>query len=472
MEIQIKKHGLWILTIIFFAATSLRFNVSILAWFMFVPLLLLIRDTNGWKGWGSIFLLLQIALFFQISKIITDPLPMVMTFMYSVPFAIGIGIFAWLYEKIRRRISDLSGVFFFAALMSVSEWLNYSFTELGSWGAMAYTQLDNLAFLQMTSLFGITFASFFIYLSSAFVTLFIVSKQRQKLFRPALISLTIFVLVYSYGVIRLDSPNKGESVQVAAIASELIITPQNIPDTDALQEVTQGLINKTHIAINQGAKLIAWNEGATIIAKEKEVDFVKKIKSISEQADVELIIAYIVPIDGIRKFENKYLFISKGKVMDEYFKFHPVPGEGAIKGNRIAKSVELKYGKISGAICYDFDFPPLGLALSRQGIDLAVVPSSDWRGIDPFHSQMAALRGIEGGYAVLRPARASTSMATDAYGRVRASMNYFENNDKIMMATLPLKQVETLYNKIGDAFILLLILFMSFIGFRYMQRRR
>lgn len=176
-----------------------------------------------------------------------------------------------------------------------------------------------------------------------------------------------------------------------------------------------------------------------------------------------------MPVDGIRRFENKYLFISNGQVLDEYFKFHPVPGEGSIKGDRPSKVIEVNYGKVGGAICYDFDFPPLARELSKQGIELAVVPSSDWRGIDPFHSQMAVVRGIEGGYAVLRPARAATSMASDAYGRVRAAMNYFEENDKIMMASIPVKQVGTLYSKVGDIFVLFLGIYLCFIVYKYIK---
>lgn len=467
MNIVTNRNWLWILTIVFFAAVSLRFNISILAWVIYVPLLLLVRNSNGWKGWGGIFVLLQIALFFHISKIITEPLHPAMAFMYSIPMAAGMWPLLWVYEKVRRRIGELIGVFFFAAIMCVSEWMYFSLTELGSWGAMAYTQVNNLAFLQMTSLFGITFASFFLYLSSAFIALFIASAKRQLFIRPALISLAIFTLFYGYGVVRLDAPAEGENIRVAGIASEMIITPQGIPDKEYLRQGTQTLINKTKQAIDHGAQLVAWNEGATIIFKEQESEFVDELKSISKRSGVDLIIAYIVPIDGIRGFENKYVFISKGKVLDEYFKFHPVPGEGSIKGDTIAKVADLAYGRVGGAICYDFDFPPLARTLSQQRIDLAVVPSSDWRGIDPYHAQMAAIRGIEGGYALLRPVRGATSIATDAYGRTRASMNYFEENDKIMMATIPLHHVPTLYSKVGDVFVLLLAVFMGLVGYWY-----
>ena len=63
--------------------------------------------------------------------------------------------------------------------------------------------------------------------------------------------------------------------------------------------------------------------------------FIEKVKMISLLNSVDLFIAYIVPIDGIKKFENNYLFILKGKILDEYFKYHPVPGEPAIKGDTL-----------------------------------------------------------------------------------------------------------------------------------------
>ena len=89
-------------------------------------------------------------------------------------------------------------------------------------------------------------------------------------------------------------------------------------------------------------------------------------------------------------------------MVDEYFKFHPVPNEPAIKGDKYAKVIDVGYAKVSGAICYDFDFPLLGQELSHKKVDIAVVPSSDWRGIDPIYGLQAMVRAIEGGYSLLR----------------------------------------------------------------------
>lgn len=470
---MLNTKNLWILSITFIALVGMRFNVSILAWVMFVPLLLLVREIENKKSWFLIFCLIQFAYFIQISKIITDPMPIAMALLFSVPMALGSWILLLFFEKIRRRIGDSIGIFFFASLMSVSEWLTFYTTEFGSWGSMTYTQLDDLAFLQLSSLFGITFGSFFIYLSSAFIAVFIANKDRTPFIKPAIITSLIFLLFYSYGVIRVESGlSKGEHVLVAGISSNMQITPQGIPDKKYLEKGTNILIEKTKIAIERGAKLIAWNEGATIIFKEDESKFIQQVQMISSLHNVDLFIAYIVPIDGIEKFENKYLFISQGEILDEYLKYHPVPGEPAVKGTKFAKVGALKYANVSGGICYDFDFPVLARELAKKDIDIAVVPSSDWKGIDPIHGQMAMVRAIEGGYSLLRPVRGATSFAFDAYGHIRASMSYYEENDRIMLASLPSKKIWTLYGVVGDIFPLFLILFILFIeiGFYFKKR--
>lgn len=460
---------LWVLALVFIVMMGMRYNVSILAWVMFVPVLLLARDMRGAKGWIALFMLLQVGYFLQIAKIVTDPMPLMMALLFSAPMALGSFVLLWVYEKVRRSIDEVMGIFFFASLMSFSEWVTFATSELGSWGAMTYTQLDDMAFLQLTSLFGITFGSFFIYLSSAFIASFIHYHDRTRLLKPALIMILLYVGFYSYGVYRLENADNGKNIRVAAIASDMQITPQGIPDKTYLQAGTDTLIQKTQQAVDYGAKLVAWNEGATIIFKEEEDTFVKIVQDISVKSGVDLVIAYIMPIDGIKKFENKYLYIQRGKVLDSYFKYHPVPGEGSVKGDKIAKVHTLGESRVSGAICYDFDFPVLGRALSQKGMDIAVVPSSDWKGIDDVHGKMASVRAIEGGYALLRPVRGATSYAFDAYGKVRASMDYFEENDRIMIASIPTKRVETLYRHVGDSFVFLLGLFMLFVGYRFMK---
>ena len=81
------------------------------------------------------------------------------------------------------------------------------------------------------------------------------------------------------------------------------------------------------------------------------------------------------------------------------------------------------------------------------------------------------VRAIEGGYSLLRPVRGATSFAFDSFGRVRASLNYFEKNDRILMASLPTRKVWTLYSVVGDVFPILLLLFVGFVIGSYLRKR-
>jgi len=136
-----------------------------------------------------------------------------------------------------------------------------------------------------------------------------------------------------------------------------------------------------------------------------------------------------------------------------------VPGEPAVQGNSPLKVVKMKETNIGAAICYDYDFPYLAEGYGDLQSDIVVVPSSDWKGIDPIHTEMALFRGVEQGHSILRSTRFGLSAAINPYGEMTAHMTSFNNNDKIMYAHLPAKGVTTLYSIIHDAFVYLCISF-------------
>ncbi|MEM6925641.1 MAG: nitrilase-related carbon-nitrogen hydrolase, partial [Myxococcota bacterium] len=186
------------------------------------------------------------------------------------------------------------------------------------------------------------------------------------------------------------------------------------------------------------------------IEADDEAAFLERAAAFTELHGVDVLFAYVVPLTGGEyRYENKYVWMTPEGPLETYFKHHPVPGEGAVPGTEPLVAHVRPYGTAAGAICYDYDFPGMSKAHAAAGAGLALVPSSDWRGIDPFHSQMAAVRGIEGGYAVVRSVRWATSLATDALGRVRGAASYFEG-ERILLASVPTTRVPTLYSRIGE----------------------
>jgi apolipoprotein N-acyltransferase len=87
----------------------------------------------------------------------------------------------------------------------------------------------------------------------------------------------------------------------------------------------------------------------------------------------------------------------------------------------------------------------------RAGVDVLLVPSSDWGPVGPMHADMAVMRAIENGVSVLRPTRKGISLAVDPHGRTLASADYFAGDDQTMLAAVPTEGVTTAYPLLGDA---------------------
>jgi len=186
---------------------------------------------------------------------------------------------------------------------------------------------------------------------------------------------------------------------------------------------------------------------------------------------VELVLAYVVPTETEPlMLRNEYLWIdARAEDVERYAKHHPVPGEPSIRGEAELVAHDHECGRAAGAICYDYDFPTMALAHAELGADLVVVPASDWRGIDPFHTTMARVRAIEGGFSVLRSTRWGASAGYDAFGRTRAWMPA-NDEERVMVATLPTERVATVYASVGDAPMVVLVL--ALLGGVVFLRRR
>ncbi len=441
----------WLLLgIAFTALAGNRFNVGLVGWVAAVPWLLHLRRTSGWKARGMMFLAMQVGMFLNILKIVTDPLPWFFALMFSVPMAIS-GYAAYvLFEAVRRRLGDRWGLVLFPSLVVVLEWLTYTGSEMGSWGAMAYTQLGNPAVMQMASLFGLTGVSVLLGAVSGLLAVLLDSPAPRRWW-PAVVGVSAAVLLaHAYGAVRLDRTLDGPLVTVATVTSDHGPTPEVLADAALLTEMTDSLFARTAEAADQGAEVVVWAEGATAVLPDDEAALISRGAAAARAQGIDLVMAYVVLLDGMPRFDNKYVWFGPDGEVETYRKHHPVPGEGSIQGTDPLVAHDRPYGRAAGAICYDYDFPALGLEHAKLGADLVLVPSNDWRGIDPFHTQMALVRGIEGGFSVVRSVRFATSMAGDAMGRIRGSASWFEG-ERVMVTRVPAKRIETLYSRIGDA---------------------
>lgn len=458
---KINPTWLLVLGIALMTLTHLTWNVDLLAWVSMVPFLLYLNLTKGIKSRILFVLVLILAWSLIVLKIITEPIPYFLIPLYSIPIALIHLPGYLLYDKLK---SHKLSVLVFPSTMIILEWIQYTFTPFASWGIAAYTQVNSINISQSISVFGMAGLSFLIYWSNTSITQLFITKKTNYLNRllPALVIGTAI-----YGHLRLDISKtiKKDTIKVAAIGTDSEIGGLPLPDFNLNEKVIEAIFKRTEKASKMGAKIIVWNEAAFYLLPENEKSWKDSISELAKNQGVGITASYVVPIsDSPFKYKNKYvLFNPKGEILNEYLKHEPVPGEPAIKGTEDVISSNMFGANIGGAICYDYDFPYLARKNMKAIADIVTLPSSDWRGIDPLHTQMASFRAIEQGHSIIRSTRFGLSACINPFGELTSQMSSFNKNDKILISNIPTKGIKTIYAIIGDTFVYINIGFLIFI---------
>lgn len=439
----------------------MTFSLDIAGWFSTVPFLIYLHITGGWKSRVFFTLALIVAWFAVVLKIISPPIPAIFALFYSVPIAL---VQLPAYLLLGRFKNQKWSILLFPASMVVMEWIQYTYTPLASWGIAAYTQSYSTVIMQAVSVFGLAGLSFIIYWVNISIAEIIIRRRTSTL--SFQLPLAVLVVTIIFGAVRFEKArSKGqETITVAAVGTDSEVNGLPLPSKESNEKSIAALFNRTRKAANLGAELVVWNEGAFFMESEYELQWLDSIKKLADKQNITLIASYVMPVsEKPFRYENKFHFINHdGQTEHSYLKHQPVPGEPAIKGKSDFRVVDVAGVKIGGAICYDYDFPYIARAYGKLKTDIVVVPSSDWRGIDPLHTRMAAFRAIEQGHSILRSTRFGLSAAITPFGEMTSQMSAFDANDKIMMGHLQTKGVRTVYSIIGDTFVYLCLAFIVF----------
>ena len=436
--------------------SDMRGSAGIFAWFVPVPFLIHATLHRGAGNRLWLLLTLVAASVLTLAKTTSDPLLLSAGFVVMSGTATGIRFFVAyvLWDYIRRGVGNIAGIVAFPAVIVSLEYVQAFYTPLGDWGALANTQVTNLPLMQTAALFGFLGISALMAWAAA-LGASIALKQGVSGTKTHMAAFgVVFVALNVYGDLRLDHVPAGDYVRVAGIGTDYTFTG-TLPDpTDpVIENTTDELIGRTAWAARHGAKIAVWAEASTIVTPEDEILLLERLTDLAITEQITIVAAYAVllPKDAPYHLENKFTWITgSGAIAQTYRKHHPVPGEGSTPGQASLKLVPTPYGNMAGAICYDFDFPQLGLTYARLGAELVVLPGLDWRGMLRRHSLMARMRAIEGGFPVLRPANGATSMAFDSRGRTLAALPSFGTNDRTMLAYIPVGRTPTLYSRVGN----------------------
>lgn len=431
-------------------ATHLRYGLGALAWIAAVPALIWLRGVQSWRGQLVLLGVGCLAWTLAVLKIVTAPLVPALAPVFGVPIALCLTVPMLAYDVLRRRGV---GPWAFPVLMIGGEWVQHTLTPFASWGAIAYTQADQLPLMQLAALGGLSAIGFVVHAVAAVIDHAWahgwVAARRHVWAAAGLV-----LLAYAGGHARIAAATATptQMMRIAMIDTDSGAGGLPLPTPAQAATWDATLVARTEAAAAAGATLVVWPEAAGLVRAEDEAQWRAARADDARRLNIDLVAAFVTPVatDPLR-YENRYAWFGPDGALEHvYRKRFPVPGEPAIAGDAPAPLVERGAARLSGAICYDFDFPQLAKAHGARAVDVVVLPSSDWRGIDPIHTQMAAFRAIEGGFSLIRATRFGLSAAIDATGRMRAWNSAFEASPGFTIADVPAANTPTLFARLGD----------------------
>jgi apolipoprotein N-acyltransferase len=419
----------------------------------------------------------------------------------------GLSMLPYLADRlITPRLSGLGATLVFPVAFTTFEYLS-SFSSSGTINSIANTQYGNLPLLQVVSVTGIWGITFLITWFAAVVNW---AWERgfawPRVRGGVVLYATILAVVLLGGGARLALfPPQATLVRVAGLsASRAAVSAFNKQlssatlsllesgkasqaDRDlarsAFATLDNDMLARSQQEARAGAKIVVWPEASPVGAntlQEDEPALLRQVGAVAKQERIylDMGLAVFLPDVGKGPFlkDESVLLDPTGNVVWTYEKTHLVPfGEQGliVPGDGKVPIVESLYGRLAGVICFDADFPGTMRQAGQAGADLMFVPSNDWRGIDPVHTQDDTLRAIENGFSEVRQASNGFSMTVDYEGHVLSASDYYTTGNQVMVAYVPMQGVRTIYATIGDLFAWLCIIgLVALTGLAVMQSRR
>ena len=380
----------------------------------------------------------------------------------SIPFFVD----RWLAPKLRQdgRL-PFKATFIFPAAATTLEFFTTSANPLGNFGATGYSQYGAPVLTQVTAVTGMLGLTFLIAWFAAVVNWAWDNSFEWERIRTgvAAFGLTLLVVV-GYGTIRLVTAPDVNALESVTVASFTLVenhvgelnTLLNEEGVAAFREQTQPVhaqyLAMTEEAIANGAQIILWPEIAIIGVEEDVQAVLAQGQAMAQEAGVYLAMPVMIHFpDSDRLVENK-LFVAgpDGRFIIEHTKYGGAIVEGTLPGSGEIQVVDTAYGKLSGIICWDTNFPNTVRQVGQQQADILLSPAKEWDAINPMHAEMAVFRAIENGVTVVRQADEGLSIVVDGYGRTLASGEGLVVDGNYLLVEVPTSSPTTIYAVNGD----------------------
>lgn len=379
--------------------------------------------------------------------------PPVLCVVFLVPFALvftaSVMAFRTLFQRDRLWLAWLVAPSTWVTL----EWLYSCVSPHGTVGNLAYSQLGFLPVLQIASVVGPWGISFLVValptaLAIAFLTLGRPSAREGR--SVLLTSSALVAAALIAGCIRLGTTKPDNKVPVGLLASDGANVGV-LPPGEATRALFRAYLLRAEPLVQSGARLIVLPEKLGVVELDRE-NTADEIFQPWADAHGVAVCAGMVGVEGGRAHNEARLYRPKAPVL-RYFKHHLLPGfEGHLVAGTALTIFEAENTKWGMEICKDLDFTYPSRGYGVIGTQALIVPGWDFQDDWLFHGHMAVLRGIEFGYAVIRPAKGGTLYVSDPFGRIVNEVKSDLAPFTTLAVDVPIYTVRTVYSHLGNVF--------------------
>ncbi|MGH7906021.1 MAG: apolipoprotein N-acyltransferase [Candidatus Binataceae bacterium] len=474
-----------------------RFDLNLLAWVAFIPLLYALedqplKDVFGY-GWLQGFACFVLSLYWIVITLHTFagiPLPIAVLPMLLLAgvMAIYSAVAFWASEFTARRLR-IPLFITLPIIWTGVEWVR-SFFPIGfPWNLVGYTAYRNLDLIQFAEVTGVYGISALILFFNAVLYAVLFRRYTPRAQTASLGALTAMILAaVIFGSLRVHqlehAPAKGE-LRIAMVQGDI---PQSIKwNPEYLRSSFKVYVTQSEVAAKQKPDLIVWPEAAAAFLFQPTAQYPAQFELDAAYRAALLKLArttgdpilFGAPALGredneIGFYNRAYLVSGQGRVVAHYDKIQLVPfgeyiplrsligpfvhrivkGFGDLFPGRVQTIFTVKKAHLGVLICYESVFPDLARRAVKRGADMLINITNDaWYGESSAPYQllaMAAMRSVETKVPMVRVANTGISAVIMPTGQITARTPLFKRGTEI--EDVAWRPERTIYTEIGDVF--------------------
>ncbi len=364
-------------------------------------------------------------------------------------FALSVMLFRALFNRGRSWAAILA----FPALATCLEYAVNLTSPHGTFGSLAYSQLNFLPFLQLASITGPWGMTFFLLLFSSGIaaSLGLRRTSPKHALRILLATAGSTVVILAFGMVRLAIAPAGPLVKVGLIASDL---PQNqgVLDPGAPTErLLREYAATAETLAAKGAQVVVMPEKIGVIAETSRNQIDALMQFLADRTNAVIVVGVVDDAPPL-SYNQARVYIPKSG-MQTYAKHHMLPPfESRFKVGTTLTTFDQPSGTWAVEICKDMDFTQLSRKYGQRAAGLLLVPAWDFV-LDRFqHGHIAVMRGVEDGFSIARAAKQGYLTVSDNRGRILAETQSDSASFATVLVDVPAGHDKTIYLKFGDWF--------------------